>query len=551
MSYYLRRLLDIVTAPLRMLLSTPSRLLSGSRRLLGLSLPARLAILVAIFLVICVVTVLVIFMFHTPSRAFLQAKLNWKFWVGIPALVVAIPIVLYKALKLWLEGDVSPFPDIDHAFRAGLAELERGGLDLAEVPLFLILGSADEDHEKAVFAASGLNFNVRAVPQGPAALHWYAHGEGVYLACTDAGGLGRLAGMAKTAAQDETPVPRPIGSESSVAPIRGTIVAGSGGFQSGAASGPIPPEADQSEADQSGFSAGGDIRGTMVAGSDMSAAGGDFVASAEKRVIKLQKDDAAEQQRRLEYVCRLIRRARQPLCPINGILTMLPFGLIQESVPEAIEVQRAVKSDLATVAHGLKVRCPVTAMVVGLEEEAGFRELVRRVGRQRATGQRFGKGFALWNPPTPQRLEALAAHACGSFEDWVYALFREKDALSKPGNTKLYALLCKIRRNVQSRLTNILVAGYATEKTADGPSESLRFGGCYFAATGETQDRQAFVKGVFEKLPQQQEDLQWTDEAYREDDKYQLLAQGGFAVDTVMLLGLVGLIVNRWFPFWK
>jgi hypothetical protein len=268
---------------------------------------------------------------------------------------------------------------------------------------------------------------------------------------------------------------------------------------------------------------------------------------AERHVVRLEATEANQQDRRLEYVCRLIRRARQPLCPINGILTLLPFGLIQRSVPEGIEVQRAVKKDLGTVLRALMLRCPVTAVVVGLERESGFQELVRRVGRDRALGQRFGKGFTVWNPPIPERLEALAAHACGSFEDWVYTLFREKGSLAKPGNTKLYCLLCKIRRNVQSRLANILVAGYSVEGDPDRAGAGLLFGGCYFAATGQTEDRQAFVKGVFDKLPEQQEELEWTEDAFREDRKHQQWAQAGLALDTLLLLGLVGMIVYKWF----
>ncbi len=136
-----------------------------------------------------------------------------------------------------------------------------------------------------------------------------------------------------------------------------------------------------------------------------------------------------------------------------------------------------------------------------MEEESGFQELVRRVGRDRAARQRFGKGFSLSNPPIPERVEALSAHACGSFEAFVYALFREKGSLSKPGNTRLYSLLCKIRRNVQTRLGNILVAGYAAESEQEADAEPFFFGGCYFAAVGDTEDRQAFVRGILDKMP--------------------------------------------------
>ena len=560
MSYYLRQLLEILTAPLRALLSAPGRLMAGSRRFLGISLPARLAILVEIFLLICVAVVLVIFTFHTPSRTFLEAKLNWKFWLVITALVLTIPLVLYKALKLWLEGDVSPYPDIDHAFRTGLAELRRQGIDLSQSPLFLILGSADERHEKAVFDASGLNLSLRDVPRGPAALHWCANPDGVYLLCTDTSSLSRLSRLAREAADHAPPPPGPAASAAAAGSIRGTIVAGGGGPATGygsgpgslATSGPVPAEAlmrQGASAPPRATAGHGDIRGTMVVGNQVAGDADDGGVVAQKTVVKLLPAEATDQDRRLQYVCRLIQRARQPLCPINGILTMLPFGLIQSSPPEAIEVQRALQKDLATVLDKLKVRCPATAMVVGLEEESGFRELVRRVGRARAVGQRFGKGFSIGNPPLPERLEALAAHACGSFEDWVYTLFREKDALSKPGNTKLFGLLCKIRRSVQSRLGNILVAGFAAGEAAGRPAENFLFSGCYFAATGDTEDRQAFVQGVFDKLPQQQEDLQWTDDAYREDDRHQWFAQLGFALDTAMLLGLAGLVVYKWFPF--
>ena len=287
------------------------------------------------------------------------------------------------------------------------------------------------------------------------------------------------------------------------------------------------------------------IVGDQSGAGDVGADG--MPAAAERRVIKLDPQESALQQRRLEYVCRLLRRLRQPLCPINGVLTLLPFGLVQRSVPESIEVQRAVQHDTSVLLGGLKVRCPVTALVAGLEEEAGFRELVRRVGRDRAVGQRFGKGFNLWNPPLSERLEAMTAHACGAFEDWVYTLFREKGSLAKPGNTALFALLCKIRHNLQGRLVNILAMGYGYDPDQDRGDQVLLFGGCYFAATGEAEDRQAFVKAVLGKLPEQQEELAWTEGAYRDDQRCQLAARLVLGLDTILLAVLVGLIVHKWF----
>lgn len=546
MSYFLRQLLDAVTYPLRALLYAPGKLLEGSRRLSGISLPARVALLAALFLLICVAVALVAFT-QTQQRSFVHAKLTLTFIVVVVVLVFIIPLVLYKALKLWLEGEVSPYPDIDRAWKAGLAELDRQGLDLKQVPLYLILGTAGQGQEKSLFDAARLGLNVREIPPGPAPLHWYAGPDGVYLSTSGTGCLSRLAVMAAQTTEPESirvpeagPLPGP-GPDA----IRGTVMLGS---PEAAA---MPPVRRTSAPAQPAQSPPPNIYGTMIIGA--TNAGGDesdaAPRTAEKHVVKLEQHEAAEQDRRLEYVCRLIRRIRQPLCPINGVLTLIPFALVQRSAPEAIEVQRAVNKDLATLQRTLQVRCPVTAMVIGLEEESGFRELVRRVGHERAVHQRFGKGFSVWNPPLAERLEALAAHACGVFEDLVYALFREKDALSKPGNARLFALLCKIRRNVQSRLTKILASGYGVETESPAGTQSLLMSGCYFAGTGESEDRQAFVKSVVDKLHEQQEELEWMPEAIREDDRYQLFAQLALVVDTLLLAGIAAVMAYLW--WWK
>jgi hypothetical protein len=527
---------------LRSILSAPGKLLSSGQRVMGLSLPARAAMLVAVFLVICAVVSFVAFALR--EKAPFLASLISKPWhvLSVVVLIVVIPAVVYYALRLWLAGDISPFEDIDMAWKAGIEQLERNGLDMTQVPIFVILGSSGEAQEKALFAASRLSLNLREVPQGPAALHWYANPDGIYIVATNASGMSRLAAEARKVAEEEKSRPAGFAPQPSAgSSIRGTIVAGAPetGYGSTRESGPLPGEPGPA------LPPSVEIRGTMVAAirSSDSVGAQDYGAAASGRAITLRPEDAAEQDRRLEYLCSLIRRARQPICPLNGVLTLIPFGLVQRGPREGIEIQRALKRDLNTILRVCKVRCPVTALVVGLEEEAGFRELVRRVGRDRAAAQRFGKGFSVSNPPLPERLEALCAHACGAFEDWVYALFREKDALSKPGNVKLYSLLCNIRRNVQLRLGNILVAAFGSDPEHEGQGEPLLFSGCYFAAVGETEDRQAFVKGVFDKLPEEQAELQWTEAAKAEDEKYERWAQVVSALDFLALASLVAIIV--------
>jgi hypothetical protein len=224
---------------------------------------------------------------------------------------------------------------------------------------------------------------------------------------------------------------------------------------------------------------------------------------------------------------------------------MLPFDVIEAGGEQGQEVQRAAQTDLGVALEELGVRCPVVALVVGMETEPGFSELVHRVGTERAIGQRFGKGFHVWTPPEPEQLEALTAHACGAFEDWVYTLFKERGSLSRPGNTKLYAMLCKIRRNLHGRLTNIITTGFGQDSEKNPGADSLLFSGCYFAATGESDDQQAFVKGVFDKLVDEQEELEWSRAALARHRRYQRMSYVGITLDVFLALALGAMIVYK------
>ncbi|MBI3466958.1 MAG: hypothetical protein HY000_28420 [Planctomycetes bacterium] len=575
-----------------------AKLAAIPRRLFALSLPAKVAWLLAVFLVLCVVTVWIAFL-RDPNLV--PWRHSWTVWrlLVVLALVVAIPPVVYRALRLWLEGEDSRFADIDFAWKAGVDELQRGGLSLQEIPIFLVLGSAGEAQERALFNASRLGLRVREAPAGPAALHWYASPDAVFLVCSDAGLLSRLAALGEkttsaSLSTDRAPMfpqameplpaaPRPVVSAPAppppepVMPVAAAAASPRGTLMAEAY---LPQQAATSA--QSGGGRGA-IRGTMMASSYQPGAAAASPASAansgtlavtalpvapiqsslppvtatirsteevrpaidSKPSIHVPPHEVIEQTERLEYVCRLLRRARDPLCAVNGVMAMLSFDVIRAGAQEGVELQRAIRGDLSALQRVLQVRCPVTALVAGLERERGFLELVRRVGSDRAAAQRFGKGFDLRVPPTPEELESLTAHACGAFEDWVYTLFREKGAISKPGNTRLYGLLCQVRRHLQTRLAEILSGGFGYEPAQHGDADPILFSGCYFAATGAQEDRQAFVKAVLEKLPREQESIQWTRRALADDRRSLAIGYVGLVVAGVAGMALAGMIVGQ------
>jgi type VI protein secretion system component VasK len=231
----------------------------------------------------------------------------------------------------------------------------------------------------------------------------------------------------------------------------------------------------------------------------------------------------------------MLRRHRHPVCPANGVLTLLPFQMLKAGDQDVAELERAIAADLTTIYRELQLRCPVTAVVVGMEQERGFRELIRRIPRENLK-QRFGQKFDVRVPATEEQLRSFSSHVCGTFEDWVYMLFRDEQALSHPGNTYLYALLCKVRRTMKARLGNVLGKGFGSGRKDS--ALSILFSGCYFAATGPQSDRQAFVSGLLSKLYDEQEDIEWTDDALREDGRRGFLATIGWIACALIILGV-------------
>ena len=531
---FLRRLWTIITAPIRMILfQSPRAIISSPRRLMGLSLPARVTILsVFYWLIIAIVSFLIFLRDEQSASVWHWFRVN-GLWVV--AGFVGIPLLVYKAVKLWLEEDVSPHEDIDRAWNAGLAAIEEHGLDVRNIPIFVVLGLRDDEQARDLFQASKLHFSFHDVPQGPAALHWYANPDAMYLACTQVGQLSRLAAVGETDGDFDAPM---AGQSASSDPSQ-TLVLGRDETLD-------EPESDE-EPDDGGAAAGEQsIYQTMMLDVGLPQLQQQSKASApsSKRPRRgLSKAEAQLETERLKYVCQLLRQARQPLCPTNGILALLTFDQVYKNDQE---VKRTARSDLVTASQTTRLRCPTLACVTGMEAEEGFQELVRRLGPENAKRARFGKGTNVWNPPKPEHVYAVAKHACGAFEDFSYSLFSRPDGLNKPGNTKLFALLCKIRSYVREPLANLLADSFAHDvDDQDADREPLLFGGCYFAATGNSDDKQAFLASVVHKLTELQGDLAWTGKALQSERRYQSISNVMLAVNVgLVLVGIVLMILH-------
>lgn len=172
-----------------------------------LSSYAKASFVLGLFLVILVAIAWTVFSL-SPSHVPWRHAMTWTRIVSVVALVLLVPLTFYWMLRFWLVGYQSRFPDIDHAWEAGVQALARNGISLRSVPVFLILGVPSADLERSIMDACGSEFAVRGVPEGPAPLHWYANADRIYLVCSEVGWLSRInreVNQAKRSASDTAP----------------------------------------------------------------------------------------------------------------------------------------------------------------------------------------------------------------------------------------------------------------------------------------------------------------------------------------------------------
>src|SRR5262249_12005240 len=96
---------------------------------------------------------------------------------------------LYKLLST--EENLVEFPDITHAWEEAGEPLSRNGVDIRDLPLFLVLGRTEGPPEQ-LFQSARLQFTVRQTPaRVDAPLHVYVTAQAIYVTCQGCSLLGR------------------------------------------------------------------------------------------------------------------------------------------------------------------------------------------------------------------------------------------------------------------------------------------------------------------------------------------------------------------------
>jgi hypothetical protein len=446
----------------------------------------------------------------------------------------------YLAWKLWgSEDEDSIFPDIDEAWEEGLRALGQAGIELTEVPLFMVLGRTGLT-EEAAFQASQVQFMVKQVPsRGTAPVRVWGNRDAVYVTAPGASLLGRqaaiLLGEVGGGSEGEGGEVVDDDPNKTLQP-KGRLLDVQAVLARAREQGRDPQQLTEDEK--------AEIRELLAA---EEAEQGQRAGKARTALLKNQQE-VERLTARFRHLCRLIVRDRRPYCPLNGILLLFPLAAT-DSDDDATQTGDLCARDLRAAREVLQVHCPLLAMVCDLQNVPGFRDFIERFP-EKERGRRVGQRFPLVPDVEPAKIEAKIDEAvrwvCNMLvPSWVYKLFRvetTKDAMSEMvrGNVRLYKFMDLIRGR-QKRLSKILNRGVLTDD--NGP---LLFGGCYVGGTGRDGREQGFVAGVFQRLTLEQNYVSWTEKGLAEESRYRQLTNMGYMAIGILLLVIVGLGYVIW-----
>ena len=439
---------------------------------------------------------------------------------------------LSRLLRTRQEG--SEWPDVDATWKEATQALERAGIDLQTVPVYLVLGRP-AGAMRSLFDAAQVPLSVPQIPRDPGApLHVFANSEAIYVTCAETSLLGRHAsilaehGLASQPSTDRDAAERDDSDE-------------------------LPAFADE----MSGFSALSTRAATeeslqsavaMLVEEEPAPKTSTTNVTPLPRPSLLEQGDVLEKTTsRLRHLCTLIARDRQPYCPVNGLLVLLPFSASDDELT-AGQTAVLLERDLAAVRQALEVRCPLVTLVGDMENTPGGRELLDRFPedqRHRRLGVSFPMLAQCDSENTPEMIRTGVRWTCeGLIPPLVYRLARIRGRQDSAGteesrlNQRLYRLVTQLRER-ESRLERILTRAICPDEESD-----WMVTGCYLAATGEDAVRgQGFAGGIFPQLVQVQNHVAWTREALADDRMCRRMAALGYVG---LAIGVVAAVALAW-----
>lgn len=474
-------------------------------------------------------------------------RTNENLW--LPALFLCLYVLCWLLywfiLTLGEDDTVIEFPDVHDAWTRAVAQLADADIHLGDLPLFLILGKTASGDD-ALFKAAGLKDYHAAPGNQQAPVRVYAQRDALYVVCSGASGWGRFCGYLAGEAVpfDELEAGKPD--------LAKTLTPEAAAAAQHGPDKTLIDEMNQLIRLRTERPLTAEEQGRLQELSDLFRP-----QAASKAREPIPKKVLVNDQARLTYLCKLIKRDRRPWCPINGVLVLIPWKSLESEATNK-EGYPVLNQELGMIRGTMDLRAPVLAMVCDLEGAAGFSEFRGCFQPEAIAKQRIGQRVPLVPEVPAAELPVLyesVAHWIGQnvLPKWVLQFLRvdqpsdlrRTPGVASPHNANLYLLLRDMYLR-SPRLARTL--GKTMTITEEGEKEAIPlFGGCYLAATGKTERETAFAAGVFSRLLESQNYVSWTPRAYEKDRHYGVMSMVLSALSLVLVLLVVGLLAN-FFP---
>lgn len=476
------------------------------------------------------------------------------------------------------------FPDLNKAWSQVESALTKANIDLQKTPLFLFIGDPT-DSTSNFFNAGKVARTIQAAPHGDdAPFQVYANEDAVYLCCESVSLLGAQADLFNRANANANDAQANYkqslaGFGSAKQKFPSEPVSADAAFAAQSVEKFSPGPADRFPAPEIGGTATR-VRPTSAPVAVDNSLAARSLALIESNLSLLERENSPtpdsvntlatnagvyqpkrkmkipllvdesvidSKTSRLTHLCKIISESRSPFCPINGVVSLIPYAATaNEEV--ANHTGMLIERDLQAIAATTMVNPPIIAVVTDLQQANGSTELIARFPEEQRH-RRLGIKF----PRVPDCDRKQMEEMVRSGMHWlcqqmvppiVNRLFQTERNPSEAepvnvANRRLFGFANEIRRR-QSALTRLVRRAFLGNH-----QNGALLRGCYLSASGkDTITQQAFTAGILSQIHEMQNDVQWTPGALHRDSEFNRWAIMGYiALGAIVAIILAGILI--------
>lgn len=425
---------------------------------------------------------------------------QWLLWLlGLVAVVFA-PIAVYWGIRLLSFSHPSPYPEIDAAWKLGVDALAKQNLEVADIPLILVLGTRNIQEFQSFHGADRGKGAAPFVKHGERDwLYWGSENDCLYLH------LPQCCHLAQTDSVKAAVTHFHAGT--AAAPAGGAFFDGSASWANQESFGGTSKIGGSEDSGMTNVVSGPlNHGGTSDPFADPSFDddSASFAAESKETSVApsfdLPQSDTAD---RLRYLFKLIRKAAPTSVSPHGVMVVVSKDAMADE-SRSRELAQRMERDLVQINRVAETHLPLTFLFSGFENDKGFVKLAMALTKLMPNASRFGVGTDRTEMPklSDQNMDALIKRLLAYIDSHVYNVLGSESQLSKHlENRELFRFAYMIRSQFSNRLREVLKRALLSPELSDDPTYLL--GGCYLCALpSRPNERPFYLDGTKQKVAQ-------------------------------------------------